>query len=209
MGKTNVLDWEVMAISRVPRSLAHQIGIFVVCFSALDAELNHLIEHLAGTDSKAAGVLVAAVRAYDVRTRLLEELAITGAASDGDRNKILKLARGFHRVAEYHDALLHHEFLQFVPCGKTAAAHLKNLESIEMPVELSLAWLIYNSNLSSNLAARMHQFRTGDRMWDQRRSFPLARGTADRPRLRAAPCAKAEAALIARAAPADLSGPLR
>lgn len=172
MGRQSVLDPEVMAVTRVPRSLAAPLGIFVVCFCALDAERNKLTAHLAGASALPGDLMAAAVSGYEVQTRLLQDLIIATVESESERDKLLKLAHGFLRVAEYHHALLHHEFLQFVPRGKTVAAHMKNIDAIKMPVEFSMAWLIYNTNFSGNLAARMHQYRTGDRMWTDDRYFP-------------------------------------
>ncbi len=165
-------DLEIVVGTRVPRSLMLNIGVFLVCFSALDAELNHLIRHVARVSEPAGKALVAASPGAEVRAQLLEALAIANVKNKKNRGKILKLAREFRRVAEYHHALLHHEFLDYVPPGKTVAVPLKSLTARPMPVELSRAWLIYQSNFSGHLAGRMNEYRTGDPRWTDDKHFP-------------------------------------
>ncbi|MDX8525664.1 hypothetical protein RFM68_14200 [Mesorhizobium sp. MSK_1335] len=156
----------------VPERLLPLIGLLVVRFGSLDAELNRLIWHVAGLDELAGRAFTASVTNYRPRANLLGWLS-RRIESEADRKKVAKLADQFMEIADFRHRVIHDEVGWYSPNTGTVGVWRAEVPlEKRKPTEISEDWLSYYSRLAWEVEARMQQYRIKNSRWDEDTHFP-------------------------------------
>ncbi|HEX6956629.1 MAG TPA: hypothetical protein VF194_01465 [Ferrovibrio sp.] len=156
-----------------PKEFAPHLGEFIVYFSAMETEMNHLIWHIAGLSEQSGRAVTAAIPYYVPRATLLERLVETNVTLEADKKKLIKLAHEFVRIADYRNRVIHDEQVWYSPIHKTVGIfRAETAFKPQGPTEVSIEWLNWYSGLSIAVRFRMQQYRLQNSNWLLDEHFP-------------------------------------